>query len=219
MVQALPHTGSNELARRLRKPTVKDPRLIVGVLLLAVSVWLGVWAVNDARGLSVAYVAKEALIVGQPVTQSDLEAVEVNLSSLGSAYLSAPLGDSETYFATQSVQPGSLVPQSALDTSLQYESRVLPISINSELPQEATVGTTVDLWSTPSKLDQGVQAEPVLVAESLVISQLAGSGGAFSSTRGQTVQVIVPDDIVSKVLAASAGSVELSLLVRPQGDL
>lgn len=219
MVQTLPLAGSNEAARRLRKPTVKDPRLIVGVLLVALSVWLGVWAVNDARELSVAYVAKSSFVVGQQVTQEDLQAVEVNLASIGGQYLTAPLNEDESYFASQGVQSGGLVPIVALNTSLQFTTRVLPINIGSELPAEAEVGSAVDLWATPSRVESATTLEPTLVAESLTISQLAGGSGAFSASRGQTVQVVVPEDLVSKVLAATAGDVELSLLVRPQGNL
>lgn len=215
MVQQHPLVAQPESVRRLRKPTVKDPRLIVGVLLVAVSVWLGVWAVNDAQGLAIAYVARTPILAGQPVTQDNLEAIEVNLTSAGDQYLTAPISSSETMYATKSVEVGELVPSAVLQSAADYTTRVLPVSTNAQLPESAGVGTTVDLWATPGK-SAAPEAQPVLVAESLIVNELPASSSAFSASRGQTVHVVVPEDLVSAVLAATAGDSALSLLMRPQ---
>ncbi|WP_418605469.1 hypothetical protein [Georgenia sp. SUBG003] len=48
-------------ARRMRRPTWRDPRLGVGVVLVAASVALGTWAVRDAAATVEVYAARDAL--------------------------------------------------------------------------------------------------------------------------------------------------------------
>lgn len=204
-------------ATRLRRPTVKDPRLVVGILLVALSVWLGVWAVDNAKDLSVAYVAAQPIVAGQAVTQEHLRPVEVNLAAQGSQYVSVPLDADHNYIATTTIGEGQFVPTASLAHDQTYATRVVALSTSTVLPSNVTVGTTVELWAAPRGASPN-EAPPSLIASDLVVAQLPSSDQGFSAASGQTVHVVVPAEQVSDVLAVSMGDMTLSLLSYPKDE-
>ncbi len=205
-------------ATRLRRPTVKDPRLVVGILLVALSVWLGVWAVDNAKDLSVAYVAAQPIVAGQAVTQEHLRPVEVNLAAQGSQYVSVPLDADHNYIATTTIGEGQFVPTGSLVRDQAYATRVIAISTSTVLPRNVTVGATVELWAAPKAAASGDDPAPTLVATDLVVAQLPATDQGFSASSGQTVHVVVSAEQVSDVVAASMGDMTLSLLSYPKDE-
>src|SRR3954452_20167145 len=59
------------VAARLRRPGWRDPRLLVGVVMVAASVALGSWAVQSAQTTVPVYVARDALVPGQRLEPDD----------------------------------------------------------------------------------------------------------------------------------------------------
>ncbi|WP_258933644.1 hypothetical protein [Nesterenkonia pannonica] len=77
---AYPDSDSAEsTARRMKPPSWKDPRLIVGTLLVAASVGGVVALVAEQNRTAPAYAAARALAVGEEITEDDLVTVDVQL--------------------------------------------------------------------------------------------------------------------------------------------
>lgn len=206
-----------EHAPRLRKPSIRDPKLIIGVLLIALSVMVGSWAVNDAKGLSVAYVAVKPLIPGQPFTSEDVKAVELNLAGQSGRYLSAALEQGETAIALRAIGENEIIPLDAITSQANSDTRIVALPISEDLSQSIIVGSQVDLWHIPKSglVDGG--SEPKEVARGLYVSEVPGSEGAFSVGSGKIVHVVVPTTQVSAVLSAVKEEGSLTLLSIPGG--
>src|SRR5699024_2797783 len=79
--------GAPAPALRLQRPGWKDPRLVVGVLLVALSVALGSWTVRAARQTVPVLAAATDLPAGHVLADGDLRPVEVALGTTGEQYL------------------------------------------------------------------------------------------------------------------------------------
>lgn len=209
-------TSAQVPAARLRKPTVKDPRLVIGILLVALSVWIGTWAVGNAKQLDIAYVAANPLVPGQPIKASDLRPVELNLAGQSSHYLRKGIEAGETVIAVRAIGAGEVIPVDALTSQDSVNSRIVALPIAEDLSKTISVGSQVDLWHIP-KANSGEETAPREVAKGLYVSEIPDSGGAFSVSSGRIVHVVVPVAGVPDVLAALKEDGTLTLLSIPGG--
>ena len=198
-VSALPAPPAN----RLRRPSWRDPRLIVGVLLVAVSVAAGSWVVTAAQAATPVWVARGTLTPGTELTAQQLEVADVRLTAAQlPAYLdgTAPVPSDRVVMRT--IQPGELVPRSALGDRASLDVHPVPLTVPD--PGASVVeGAVVDLWFVPES-GEGAP-EPSALAHGLTVAEVSRPTGAFS--QGQTVvHVLVPQAELPQVLAATAVS-------------
>ncbi|WP_415857190.1 SAF domain-containing protein [Sinomonas sp. G460-2] len=200
---------------RLRKPSWKDPRLLVGVLLVLASI-AGVGALVRAADTSiVAYAAKDEIAVGAAVGPDQLVAVEVRLGGAEGRYLtrgSVPDGK----IAVQRVAKGDLVPASSLGAPSSLGRKPLPIAITEALPSEAVAGTHVDVWVAAPDGRNGF-AEPRRIVTAAEIAHVATAQSALGGTRETVVQVLVEDAHLPQLLGAQANKSRVSLVWNPAG--
>src|SRR5690606_16889177 len=78
---------SESTAARMRRPSWRDPRLGVGILLVVASVALGSWVVARADATVTVYQAAQALTPGEPVDVEDLRPVQIRLDGVEETYL------------------------------------------------------------------------------------------------------------------------------------
>ena len=187
-------------ANRLRRPSWRDPRLIIGLLLVVMSVAAGSWIVDAAQGATPVWVARGTLTPGSELTEQDVEVADVRLTgSQLAGYLDATEPVPAGLVVLRTVQAGELVPRSALGDQAALDVRPVPISVPD--PGAALVeGAVADLWFVPAHDD----GEPYVLAQALTVAEVTGPSGAFS--QGQTVvHVLVPEAELPVVLAATAG--------------
>lgn len=190
-------------ANRLRRPSWRDPRLVVGLLLVAASVAAGSWVVSAAQASTPVWVARETLTPGTEITARVLEVAEVRLTSGQlAAYLDATEPVPSGHVVLRTVQPGELVPRSALGDGDTLALHPVPLTVP-DPGASVTEGAVVDLWFVPEP-GEGA-AEPSTLANGLTVAEVVRPTGAF--TQGQTVvHVLVPQDELPDVLAATAAA-------------
>lgn len=198
---------------KFRKPRWKDPRLGVGVLLVAASVALGGWVFAQADRTEPVYRAKDPIAVGESLDSAALELVNVNLGAAASAYLGVE--EVEALRAAQArfihaVAPGELVPRRTLGTASDLQMR--PVSITVTNPAPLAVGDVVDLWVMIEDLAGREASEPEQVATGLHVKAVEEDESLFAATHGQLVHVLVPEGDLARVLAA-LGSKSIVTLV------
>jgi hypothetical protein len=203
-------------ARRVRRPSWRDPRLGVGLLLVAGSVALGSWVVADAGRGERFYAAAEALTPGETLTPATLVVVEARLGDAAAAYLRADAPPEEGAVATRVVAEGELVPASAVGSVADVGVRPVGVPVDGPLGSAVTPGSAVDLWATtPPATGVGVPAtpaEPRLVAGALVVAGVVEDDDLFSAGARTVVEVLVPDAELPAVLAAVAGDAAITLV-------
>ncbi len=76
-------------AKRLQRPSWRDSRLVVGVLLVLLAATLGARAVASADDRVPVWVAAEDLVTGDPLDATSLARADVQLGDGAVPYLSA----------------------------------------------------------------------------------------------------------------------------------
>lgn len=214
---ATPTMVSSPTAVRLRRPGWRDPRLLLGIVLVALSVLLGSWLVSTAGRTSPVYVADGPLVAGEPLTADRLVVREVRLVEGLDVYLSAdePLADG--LVAVRTVGAGELVPVSAVAVAADLDVRPVAITPAGNLSSGVVEGSRVDLWFVPDAADGAgpdastASTAPRELAEGLTVAEVSEPNGTFSVGSAVTVHVLVPVDVLPTVLTALAadGSVEV----------
>ncbi|MDQ4503258.1 SAF domain-containing protein [Sinomonas sp. ASV322] len=200
-------------AMRLKKPSWKDPRLLVGILLVFASI-AGVVALVRAADTSTAvFAAKEDIAVGQPITADRLVAVDVRLGGVESRYI-VPGGLADGKVAIQRIAKGDLVPASSLGPPGALGRKPVTINVADALPAEAVAGARVDVWVAAPDGRNGF-SDPKLVVAAAEIAHVATAQSAFGGTRETVVQVLVDDARLPQLLGAQANKAKVSVVWNP----
>ncbi|MCJ7827462.1 MAG: SAF domain-containing protein [Demequinaceae bacterium] len=192
---------SGPIAGRLKRPGWTDPRLLIGLALIALSIWGTTSLVSRADRTEPFLVAKGTLTPGTVLSESN---VLVSNVRIGDGYVSAddaPWGS----IVTRTISPGELIPASAVSESGAFESR--PVAVESSLPLADGIvpGAIVDVWLTREGF---MGTESILVASGLVIEQVDRGSGSFSQG-AETAYVLVPAADVGDFLASLAEDGEI----------
>lgn len=210
-----PNTSDGE-ARRLRKPGWKDPRLLVGILLMVASV-AGVVALISSLDKSVAmYIAKEDISLGEKVEASRLSVVEVRLDGTAARYAVVG-GIPEGSQANTLIRAGELVPMRALGVPDATGRKPVTIELQQALTQAVVVGTRVDIWSGAKTAATNSYEQPELLLPGAEVSALRPMETGFGGTAGIVVEVLVEDGKLSQLLNALANEARITVVHNPSG--
>lgn len=199
-------------ALRLRRPGWRDPRLLLGVVLLALSVALGSWAVGEAGRTTPVLVAGDTLVPGASLADG-VQVREVRMPGAVETYLT-PADDLTGLVVGRQVGRGELVPRAAVASETDLGLRPVTLNPRRALPAAMTTGSTVELWHVPVP---EAEATPELLVRDVTVTQVADGGGTFSIGSGTTVHVLVPVDDLPTVLAALAGDGTVEVVQVPGG--
>jgi len=214
--QALPEP----VATRLRRPRWRDPRLLTGVVIVAVSVALGSWVVSSASRTVPAFVADGALTPGEPLTADGVRAVDVRLGAGTGRYLPADEPLPADLVVLRVVDDGELVPLTALGADADVRSVAVPVA--SGLSDRIRAGAVVDLWFVPDAPIGPDAADdkpaPSTLAENVVVEQVAADEGGMIVDGTVTLHVLVPADSLPAVLSALSDTGTVAV-VQVAGDV
>ncbi|GGF56623.1 hypothetical protein GCM10011519_33150 [Marmoricola endophyticus] len=138
-------------ASRPRRQGWRDPRLLVGVLIVAVSVLLGVRVLASADDTVAVWAATKDLPSGTEVGRGDLVSRQLRFTRSEDAdrYLSADEALPSDRVLGRAVGSGELLPRAALDDSSD-ELVEVPLAVEVDaVPATVREGSVVDVWVTP----------------------------------------------------------------------
>lgn len=196
------------VAVRLHRPGWRDPRLLLGLVLVGGSVLLGVWILGDAARTTPVVVAREALVAGDRLTADAVEIQEVRLPA---AHLYLGPEDVGSGVLVRTVGSGEVVPRAAVAAEGDLDVRAVGVDVARVAPG-VRAGAVVDLWFVPAPGQGGGATDaPRALAVGLVVAEVTQADSAFSMGRGTTVHVLVPTGTLPDVLGALAapGAVEV----------
>ncbi|MGN6445321.1 hypothetical protein [Amnibacterium sp.] len=193
--------------RRRRAP---DPRILIGIVLIAASAIGTTLLVGALTRTVVVYRAAQAIVAGDRLTEARLAPATVRLGDAAALYLSGPLPE-DGLVATRTVAAGEMVPRSAVGTATAVDSATVVVDLASPLAAGVRVGSTVDLWSA-ARTDptQNRYAAPVVLVGDAVVSKVSAPAGLIAGAQDDTVELQVPRGDVAAGLAAQAGGARLS---------
>lgn len=209
------------VAKRLQAPGWRDPRLIVGVVLVLLSIAGGVQLVRGLDHTDPVYAADRPLVPGEEITSADLRVVDVRLGGASSEYVGAEDELSAGTYTLRAVAPGELLPRSAIGDRTEAVDRTVTVTVDSATARTLSVGSVVDLWvSRPDPDGSGLSGhlDPEVLVEEATVAEVPGGGGALGTSAARSsVQIVVPAEDVATVIAAVDQDGLLTLVRRPEG--
>jgi hypothetical protein len=201
-------------ASRLEHRPWRDPRLVLGVLLVLVSTVLGAAAVAAASSTTGYWAVRSDVRAGDPVERDDLVATEAHVPEDAARHLlrtDRPLpARLDDLVWARDVGDGAFVTRGAMSSRQADVVTELPLTVTSgAAPADLARGDRVDVWVGPGPgEDAGQEADRVLSDVRVVSS---GGTGTVRGAPSRTVVVGVPDDALngSVVSTVSAGHVTM----------
>lgn len=202
---------------RLKKPSWKDPRLLVGILLVLASVVGVISLLGAADQTTEAFVAREPIAVGEKVGVDKLNRVKVRLGDVEQHYLTPESGLAEGLVAVQRIGRDQLLPRESLGTLDALDRKPVAVSIDEALPAQAVAGSRVDVWVALPDARNGFN-QPTLLLPGAEIAQITAGSTALGSAKSTVVMVLVPDEQMPKLLGAQANKAKISVVWNPGGE-
>jgi hypothetical protein len=209
-------------AQRPRRARWRDPRLVVGIAVIAVCGLLGARLLGSADDTVGVWAVRAPMAAGQPVTTADVVRRQVHFEDQADAdrYLSAEQDLPAGATLGRAVGTGELLPRAALGAADDRRLTEVPLSVPTDaVPSTLRVGSVVDVYVTPDAAvsgsgDPGTSARSSLVFDDVTVLAAPRTGTALgpSATRQVTVG-IGPDQtgrLPSALASLSAGTVVLT---------
>jgi hypothetical protein len=201
-------------APRLGKPSWKDPRLLVGVLLVLASVASVVALVGGADKTVPMYVARDSLVVGQSVGPESFGVVQVRLGDVDAKYLNPGNQLPAHAVAVRLVPKGELVPVSSIGGTDALDRKPASLTVAEPLPKEVVVGSHVDVWVALPDEHNGYH-EPVLMLPGTEVAALNTASGGLGSGKTTQLLVLVSDTQMPRILGAVANKAKVAVVWNP----
>jgi SAF domain len=206
-------------AARLRTPSWRDARLLIGVLIVLLSVVAGARVVALADRTVPVYAAAVALPSGHVLTQGDLTAVRVLLGAGTAHYLTARASPPTGLVLARPVGAGELVPLAALGAASSITRRPVGIPLPEPRPVGLQPGTPVDVWSSAKETADGATGyrAPVRIAVGVEVYAVSRADPGQLAGTGESVQVLLEEGELRSVLDALANGAKLVVVPAPGG--
>lgn len=202
---------------RLRRPRWKDPRLIVGIVLVVASVLMGTLLVSRLSATTPVLVARGTIVPGDEIDPEQLTTVELRLGDQQDQYVGSVDAVPDGAVATRTIQAGELLPVSALGQGSDVPLRPVVIPVDATVAESVVPGAAVELWHTAS----GEAADPgaangggaELLVSDAVVRRI--DEGSSLGMRSMAVEVLVPKDQVGTLLEVLARGERLDVIGVP----
>ena len=214
-----PHTPA---AVRATRPGWRDPRLWIGVAIVAASVLVGAKFLGNADDSVAVWSVSADMGAGDTVGDADVVARNVRFVQASDAdrYVAADESLPDGATLTRDISAGELLPRSAIGSSSETTLKTLTFEFEGAgVPAGLTQGDRVDVYVTSvAKNDAGkvTSADPVaqLGLTGLVVTDLASAKDSLAGTGGREVTVGIPADadadaLVTVVQAAKTDNIYL----------
>lgn len=208
--------SGNANAARLKKPSWKDPRLLIGILLVLASVVGVISLVGAADQTAEAYAAREPIAVGETLTTDKLYRVRVRLGDVEPHYLTPESGLGDGLVAVQRIGKDQLLPRESVGPVDRLNRKPVAVTVDESLPAQAVAGSRVDVWVALPDVSNGF-SEPSLLLPGAEIAEITAGSTALGSSRATVVMVLVSDAQMPRLLGAQANKAKISVVWNPAG--
>lgn len=199
-------------ADRLARPSWRDPRLIVGVLLVLAAVVAGARVFSAADRDAPVYLTAHVLVPGERLRASDLVVGRARLGDTAADYVSAAGPPPAGYVVQRFVGAGELLPAHALLAATQAPAErlvTLPVQPG-HLPPDVGPGSAVDVYLSAKAATGAAARPPRLVAHNLAVDVRDGGSSPLSGSTVVSLVVSVPlSEVPAVVHAAEAGNLDV----------
>lgn len=201
-------------APRLRKPSWKDPRLLIGLLLVLASTAGTIALLESQKTTTEVYSARADIAVGSALSPEDFTRVPVRLGDSADAYLPVSGGVPADAVATRLITEGELIPAAAVGSADGLDRKPVGLTVDDPLPTGTTAGDRVDVWVS-LRADTNTFEQPRLLLEAAEVAELTVGESALGASGSTLVQVLVDDDAMPELLNALSNDAHIAVVLNP----
>lgn len=194
-------------SRSGRARSARDPRLWLGLALIAGSAGVGHVLVRGVAHRDVAYVMSHAVAAGTTLTRQDVREVSVAVPPEAVLATSAQI---EGAVAARDLVAGELLQPAAVSGYVAATARIVSIPIRAGRLPAVERGSLVEVWVTPSMQGMELPGPARVVVARAVILAVPESVDSTSDT-AITLQVDAMD-VAALVTALRDGSVDIAVM-------
>lgn len=212
-------------AQRLRRPSRRDSRLLVGLLLVLLATALGGWVVSGADKTSPVYAANHPLVAGQELAADDLRRVDVRLGDGAVDYVSAAGDLAPGRHILRGVDTGELIPASAVGSREDVETQVLAVLVDTTSSSMLKEGSVVDVYVNRPTAPASPGAKPSFAGpqrllERAGVAKLPDAKGVLGGVVSQRpVHLVVPVGSVEALIKDIDLGARITLVPSPGSAL
>ncbi len=192
-----------------------DARFALGIVLIVASI-AGVWfVVSLSRQTMPVVAAAGTIVVGQVISPGDVHVVDVALGHVGDEYL-GPDALIDGAVATRTIEPGELVPRSAIGAADAARTTTVVVRSAIDVPASVTPGTLVEVWAAPP-LERGEFDTPRILVADATVAAVTRDDSMIGGARA-ALEIVIPRSDVAATLAAVADDAAISIVPTAGGD-
>jgi hypothetical protein len=201
----------------VRAPGWRDPRLLIGLVLVFASIAIGARLMAAADRTIPVFAAGRTLPTGTALSADDLAVVRMRLTGSDAAFLDARAPVPASRVLLRTVGAGEPVPIAALGDAGQVRLRPVAIPVDGPVPGELRAGGLVDVWAAAKDVRGGGAGylDSQRIASAAEVAQVDAESGGLRAGSGSAVQVLLPPDDLPAVLNALAGDARIAVLPIP----
>ena len=204
--------SSVRASARLRRPSWKDPKLLVGITLILLSVIavVGIVRLNDHT--EPFYTAKRDIAVGEELSEEDFQVTRMQLGEAGGKYWSPSQELADSAVATAPIAAGELVARTAVGQTDQLNRKPVTVSVPAETAVGLQNGRPVDLW-VAAKSPQGTGYEdPQLKVSAAEVSRITREQNALGAADEAAVQLLVLEEELPELIKAVSSDARITVI-------
>jgi hypothetical protein len=205
-------------AARLRRPSWRDGRLLIGLVIVLASVALGARVVALADDTVPVYAARAELPPGTALTPDELVVVRARITGTDGRYLDAAAPVPGGRVLLRHVGTGELVPLSALGPASALTTRPVTVPLDGAPPAGLVTGALADVWASERSPGSGNGAQyvaPKRIARDVEVFHVAAEDRSLSAAAGASVEVLLDETELPLVLDALANEARTAVVPVP----
>ncbi len=197
---------------KLSKPkrSIRDFRLWLGVLFIAVSIVLTQNVLNKATARSQAVIVTNEIPAGSVISQDDLKTVNVVLPQQVKAI--SDLTEAVGTTATRDLFIGDVLTSDSLSSKTNLNVRLVSVPIRAGHLPKLDTGQLVDIWMTPSTDGMALPGPAQLLISQAAISDIPEG---IDPTLDTAVTLLIPNTQVQVLVQAMRDGV-IDVVALPQ---
>lgn len=211
-----PESPPSPPARRLDRRRFKDPRLWVGLMLVAGSVLVGGRALAAAGDTVGVWTLSRDIPAGQRIGPDVLELEQVHFADAGvsQGYWLDAQAPPETAVAARDLAAGDLLARSAVGERATSDLSQVPVVVGAAgAPADLHTGDVVDVWVVPAQSPDGDTGPATQVLDDVRVASTARESGPLGEAANRQVLLGVDersaDHLGGLLTSVSTGTVVL----------
>lgn len=205
-------------APRIRTPGWRDPRLIVGAILVVLSVTGVVALMQSADSRQGYWAASVDIVPGVKAKPEDFHVVQASMSEASEMYWSAAEELPSEFYVAATVLQGEFLAQRQVSEADPGGRQQVGVRVSEDMPDSITTGARADVWVALADPDGRGFKEPHKLITNAEVVGMDDNSSAFAAADTATVYLMLSQDALPDVFDAQANGAKISLVPATAGN-